>query len=114
MQSLRRLTWSFAREPGLLLARLGQDAAALYRETRRAVLDHHQHSVGVDVDDPRHGGSDFRCETAGFVLRMTGPHPAVNQNRVRRYAVGVNPSAGQLVENDVDVGAGYVIDLCMD
>src|ERR1700730_12371463 len=61
---------SFAGEPGLLLAGLGQDAAAFDRETCWAVLDHLKNPVGVDVGDPGYGGGDFRCETGGFVLWM--------------------------------------------
>jgi hypothetical protein len=62
---------SFAGDPRLLLPGLGQDAAPFDRATRGTVLDHHQNPVGVDVGDPRHRGCDFRCETGGFVFRMT-------------------------------------------
>ena len=42
------------------------------------------------------------------------PYPAVDQHRIRGYAVGVDPVGGQLVEDDVDIGAGHVIDLRMN
>jgi hypothetical protein len=103
-----------ASEPGLLFAGLGKDTAAFDRPMRWAVLDHHEHPVGRNIGDPRHSGRDFRCEKSGFVFRVTGSHPAVNQHRIRGYTVGVNPAGGQLVENDVDIGARHMIDLGVD
>src|SRR5882757_4181163 len=98
-------------DPRLLLAGLGQDAAAFDSATRGAVLDHHHYPVGVDVGDPRHGGCDFRCETGCFVCRVTGSHPTVDKHRIRGHAVGINPAGGQLVKNDVDISAGHLVDL---